>query len=74
MKQYLNWKSEAEETINSQKEDEEFNWYFMFGVRAIIYWYILSHIFNFLRKRTPKLPGLNVRRKNPNVRKFKRLV
>ncbi|XP_076950574.1 putative inactive ATP-dependent zinc metalloprotease FTSHI 5, chloroplastic [Bidens hawaiensis] len=73
MKQYLNWKSVAEETINSQKEDEEFNWYFMFGVRAIIYWYILSHIFNFLKKRTPKLPGLNVRRKNPNVRKFKRL-
>ncbi|KAL9992706.1 putative peptidase M41, AAA+ ATPase domain, ATPase, AAA-type, core [Helianthus debilis subsp. tardiflorus] len=73
MKQYLNWKSEAEENIKSQKEDEEFNWYFMFAVRAIVYWYILSHVFRFLKKRTPKLPGLKVRRRNPNMRKLRRL-
>ncbi|KAJ0446515.1 putative peptidase M41, AAA+ ATPase domain, ATPase, AAA-type, core [Helianthus annuus] len=73
MKQYLNWKSEAEENIKSQKEDEEFNWYFMFAVRAIVYWYILSHVFRFLKKRTPKLPGLKARRRNPNMRKLRRL-
>lgn len=74
MKQYLNWKSEAEEDIKSQQEDEEFNWYFMFIVRAIIYGYVLSHIFQFLKKRTPKLPGSTRRRKDPNMRKLKRLV
>lgn len=74
MRQYLNWKSEAEGIIKSQKEDEEFSWYFMFVVRAVIYGYILSHIFRFLKKRTPKLPGFKVRRRNPNMRKLRRLV
>ncbi|KAI3812339.1 hypothetical protein L1987_17046 [Smallanthus sonchifolius] len=73
VKQYLNWKSEAEESIKSQSEDEEFSWYFMFVVRAIMYGYILSHIFSFLKKRTPKLPGFKVRRRNPNMRKLRRL-
>lgn len=73
MKQYLNWKSEAEENIKSQSEDEEFSWYFMFVVRAIIYGYVLSYIFRFLKKRTPKLPGFRLRRRNPNMRKLRRL-
>ncbi|GKD00757.1 calreticulin isoform X1 [Tanacetum coccineum] len=64
---------EAEEDIRSQS-DEEFNWYFMFAVRFIIYLYVLSKIFDYLKKRTPKLlvvkrPG----RKNPNMRKLRKL-
>ena len=75
MKQYLNWKSEAEEDIRSQSEDEEFNWYFMFAVRFIIYVYVLSKIFEYLKKRTPKLPGVKrPGRRNPNMRKLRKLV
>nr|XP_043606226.1 probable inactive ATP-dependent zinc metalloprotease FTSHI 5, chloroplastic [Erigeron canadensis] len=74
MKQYQNWKSEAEESLRAQREDEEFSWYFMFAVRAIIYGYVLSSIFRFLKKRTPKLPGVNrPGRRNPNMRKLRRL-
>ncbi|PWA91797.1 ftsH extracellular protease family [Artemisia annua] len=74
MKQYLNWKSEAEEDIRSQSEDEEFNWYFMFAVRFIIYVYVLSKIFDYLKKRTPKLPGVKrPGRRNPNMRKLRKL-
>ncbi|XP_071702217.1 probable inactive ATP-dependent zinc metalloprotease FTSHI 5, chloroplastic [Rutidosis leptorrhynchoides] len=73
MKQYLKWKTEAEEEIKAQREDEEFSWYFFFAVRAIIYAYMLSHIFHFVKKRTPRLPGFWVRRRNPNMRKLRRL-
>ncbi|KAJ9549345.1 hypothetical protein OSB04_021888 [Centaurea solstitialis] len=73
MDRYLNWKSEADSDIKTRIEDSDFNWYFVFGVRAIIYGYVVFNIFQFLKRKIKKLPGIRPIRKDPNMRKLQRL-
>lgn len=71
--QYLNWKSEADSSIKIKIEDSEFNWYFVFVVRAIIYGYVVFNIFHFMKGKIKKLPGIRPIRRDPNMRKLRRL-
>ena len=73
MKQFKIWKSEVDLIIEAQKEDEETGWYWSFAVRAAIYGYILFRIFQFLKRRKPKI-SFWPKRKNINMRKLQRLV
>lgn len=73
MDQYLNWKLEEDKKIKIEVEDSMVNWYFLFVVRAIIYGYIVSKIFHFMKKKIKKLPGVRPIRRDPNMRKLQRL-
>ncbi|KAF2287552.1 hypothetical protein GH714_001251 [Hevea brasiliensis] len=69
---YLKWQSEAEMSFKSRKTDE-IQWYFWFVIRTAIYGYILFHIFRFMKRKVPILLGFGPLRRNPNLRKLKRV-
>lgn len=71
---YLKWQSETEISFLSRKTEDEFNWYFWFLVRSVIYGYILVNVFNFLKKRVPAVLGRGPYREDPNRRKLARVV
>ncbi|KVH95811.1 AAA+ ATPase domain-containing protein [Cynara cardunculus var. scolymus] len=74
MDQYLNWKSEADNSIKVKIEESEFNWYFVFVVRAIIYGYVVYNIFHFMKRKIKKLPTvIRPKRRDPNMRKLQKL-
>ncbi|XP_065852276.1 probable inactive ATP-dependent zinc metalloprotease FTSHI 5, chloroplastic isoform X2 [Euphorbia lathyris] len=69
---YLKWQSEAEKSFLSRKEDE-IQWFIWFVIRAAIYGYALFHIFNFMKRKVPRLLGFGPLRRNPNLRKLRRV-
>ncbi|KAI3698633.1 hypothetical protein L2E82_42328 [Cichorium intybus] len=73
LKRFLNWISEANREIRYLTEDDEdSNWYLFFFVRAAVYGYILFQIFQFIKRKTPKI-RIWPKRKNMNMRKLRRL-
>ncbi|KAL0446602.1 UNVERIFIED_CONTAM: putative inactive ATP-dependent zinc metalloprotease FTSHI 5, chloroplastic [Sesamum latifolium] len=69
---YLKWQSEAEIEFKSRKRNG-FRWHFMFLVRTAIYGYVLFHVFRFLRRKVPRVLGFGPLRRNPNLRKLRRV-
>ncbi|XP_062084344.1 probable inactive ATP-dependent zinc metalloprotease FTSHI 5, chloroplastic [Humulus lupulus] len=69
---YLKWQSEAEKSYKSRKRDD-FQWFFMFAIRTVIYGYILYHVLLFLKRRIPVVLGFGPYRKDPNLRKLGRM-
>ncbi|XVF57066.1 hypothetical protein PTKIN_Ptkin06aG0173700 [Pterospermum kingtungense] len=69
---YLEWQSEAEMNFKSRKTDD-FKWFLWFLIRSAIYGYILFHVFRFLKKKVPKALGYGPIRKDPNMRKLRRV-
>ncbi|KAK4423260.1 putative inactive ATP-dependent zinc metalloprotease FTSHI 5, chloroplastic [Sesamum alatum] len=69
---YLKWQSEAEARFKSRKRDG-FRWHFLFLVRTAIYGYVLFHVFRFLRRKVPRVLGFGPLRRNPNLRKLRRV-
>ncbi|KAL0372856.1 UNVERIFIED_CONTAM: putative inactive ATP-dependent zinc metalloprotease FTSHI 5, chloroplastic [Sesamum calycinum] len=70
---YLKWQSEAETKFKSRKRDG-FRWHFLFLVRTAIYGYVLFHVFRFLRRKVPRVLGFGPLRRNPNLRKLRRVT
>lgn len=70
---YLKWQSEAETNFKSRKTDE-FQWYFWFLVRTIIYGYILFNVFRYMKRKIPSILGYGPLRRDPNLRKLRRVV
>lgn len=70
---YLKWQSEAGTNFRT-RNTEEFKWYFWFLVRAAIYGYILFHIFQYMKKKVPRVLGFGPLRKDPNFRKLRKVV
>ena len=70
---YLKWQSEAERSYKSRKKDD-FQWFFFFVLRSVIYGYILFHVFQFLKRRIPVLLGYGPFRTDPNLQKLRRVV
>lgn len=70
---YLKWQSEAEMNFKSRKTDD-LKWFLWFLIRSAIYGYILYHVFRFLRRKVPKALGYGPIRKDPNMRKLRRVV
>lgn len=70
---YLKWQSEAEMNFKSRKTDD-FKWFVWFLIRSAIYGYILYHAFRFLRRKVPGVLGYGPIRKDPNMRKLRRVV
>ncbi|XWS58431.1 hypothetical protein CRYUN_Cryun08bG0033100 [Craigia yunnanensis] len=69
---YLKWQSEAEMNFKSRKMDD-FKWFLWFLIRSSIYGFILFHVFRFLRRKVPKALGYGPIRKDPNMRKLRRV-
>ncbi|PKI39092.1 hypothetical protein CRG98_040516 [Punica granatum] len=69
---YLKWQSEAEMSFRSRKTDD-IRWFFWFIIRSAVYGFVLFHIFHFLRRKVPRLLGYGPLRRNPNLRKLRRV-
>ncbi|KAK9161714.1 hypothetical protein Syun_008055 [Stephania yunnanensis] len=69
---YLKWQSEAEMNFKSRQTDD-FQWFLWFSVRSIIYGYLLFNIFRFMKRKVPSLLGYGPLRKDPNLRKLRRV-
>lgn len=70
---YLQWQSEAEMNFKS-RNTEDFKWFLWFLIRSSIYGFVLYHVFRFLKRKVPRLLGYGPFRRDPNVRKFWRVV
>ena len=70
---YLKWQSEADMSFRTRKQDG-FRWFFWFFVRCFIYGYVLFHTFRFMKRKIPRILGYGPLRKDPNLRKLRRLV
>lgn len=72
---YLKWQSEAEMSFRSRKQDDEnIQWFFWFFIRCFIYGYVLYHTFRFMKRNIPRILGYGPFRRDPNMRKLRRLV
>lgn len=69
---YLKWQSEVEKSFRSKKK-RGWVWYFWFLVRSVIYGYVLFHVFRYMKRKVPRLLGYGPFRRNPNLRKLRRV-
>lgn len=70
---YLEWQSKAEVNFNSRKTDE-FQWFLWFLIRSASYGFVLFHVLRFMKRKIPILIGFGPLRRDPNMRKLRRLV
>lgn len=69
---YLKWQSEAEMSFKSRNTGD-FQWYFWFLIRSIIYGYVVFHVLRFLKRKIPRVLGYGPIRRDPNFRKLRRV-
>lgn len=70
---YLKWQSEAEMNFNARKTDD-LQWLLWFLIRTGIYGFVLYHVLRFMRRKVPRLLGFGPLRRDPNLRKLRRVV
>jgi len=71
---YLNWQLNTEARVQSRRADDHFRWIMLFIARAAISGFVLINVFQFMRRKIPRLLGYGPMRKNPNRRKLERVV
>lgn len=71
---YLQWQLSAEANFKSRHTDGDVRWYFLLFIKAAISGFVLFHVFKLMRRKIPRLLGYGPVRKNPNRRKFWRVV
>lgn len=69
----MDWLTVADMNFRS-RNSLDFIWYLGFAVRTVIYGYVLLHIFRFMKRKIPRLLGYGPLRRDPNMRKLRRLV
>ncbi|XP_022719027.1 probable inactive ATP-dependent zinc metalloprotease FTSHI 5, chloroplastic [Durio zibethinus] len=69
---YIRWQAEAEMNLYYRKTDDS-KWFLWFLIGSTIYGFILYHAFRFLRRKVPKVLGYGPIRKDPNMRKLRRV-
>ncbi|XP_010926735.1 probable inactive ATP-dependent zinc metalloprotease FTSHI 5, chloroplastic isoform X1 [Elaeis guineensis] len=69
---YLKWQSEAEMNHNARKKDS-FRWYLGFLMRSTIFGFVLFNVLVFLKRKIPRLLGYGPLRRDPNLRKLRRV-
>ncbi|KAK9136718.1 hypothetical protein Sjap_007312 [Stephania japonica] len=69
---YLKWQSEAEMNFKSRQTDD-FQWFLWFSIRSMLYGYLLFNIFRFMKRKVPSLLGYGPLRRDPNLRKLRRV-
>lgn len=71
---FLKWQLSAETRTYTRKTESELQWKMLFISRIAISGFVLFHVFNFLRRKIPRLLGSGPVRKDPNRRKLGRVV
>ncbi|CAM8925447.1 unnamed protein product [Rhodiola kirilowii] len=69
---YLQWQSDAEASFRSRKK-KGLLWNFLFIVKSMVYGYVVFHVLRSLRRKVPRLLGYGPLRRDPNIRKFRRV-
>ncbi|CAL9154165.1 probable inactive ATP-dependent zinc metalloprotease FTSHI 5, chloroplastic isoform X1 [Musa acuminata AAA Group] len=69
---YLEWQSVAELNHRSRKKGSIW-WYFWFLMRSAIFGFLLFHVFRFSKRNIPRFLGYGPFRRDPNLRKFRRV-
>lgn len=69
----MDWLTVADMNFRS-RNSLDFVWYLGFTVRTVIYGYVLLHVFRFMKRKIPRLLGFGPLRRDPNMRKLRRLV
>ncbi|XP_068666932.1 probable inactive ATP-dependent zinc metalloprotease FTSHI 5, chloroplastic isoform X2 [Aristolochia californica] len=69
---YLQWQSEAEMSFKARKVGN-WQWYFWFLIRSGIFFFVLFNVFRFMRRKIPRLLGYGRFRRDPNLRKLRRV-
>ncbi|PIM99004.1 hypothetical protein CDL12_28506 [Handroanthus impetiginosus] len=69
---YMKWQTEAEANFESRKKDG-FRWYFWFLVRIAIYGYVVFHVFSFMKRKVPRVLGLDPLQRDLNFKKWERV-
>ncbi|CAL9108120.1 unnamed protein product [Musa textilis] len=69
---YLEWQSEAEINHRSRKPGS-IRWYFWFLMRSAIFGFLLFNVFRFSKRYIPRFLGYGPMRRDPNLRKFRRV-
>lgn len=71
---YLNWQLNAEARVQSRRADGDFRWIMLFIARAAISGFVLINVFQFMRRKIPRLLGYGPIQKNPNRRKLEQMA
>ncbi|XP_077215991.1 ftsH extracellular protease family [Tasmannia lanceolata] len=69
---YLKWQSEAELNFKARKRDG-IQWFLWFLIRSIIFGYVVTNVLRFMTKKIPRLLGYGPLRRDPNLRKLRRV-
>lgn len=70
---YLKWQADAEMNYRARKRDN-IQWYLWFLIRSIIYGFVLFNVIRYLKRKVPRLLGYGPWRRDPNLRKLRRVV
>ncbi|KAG1330897.1 putative inactive ATP-dependent zinc metalloprotease FTSHI 5, chloroplastic [Cocos nucifera] len=69
---YVKWQSETEMNHNARKKDG-IRWYLGFLMRSSIFGFVLFNVLRFLKRKIPRLLGYGPLRRDPNLRKLRRV-
>lgn len=70
---YLKWQFEAEMSCNARKTNG-IGWYLGFLMKSAIFGFVLFNVLWFLKRKIPRLLGYGPLRRDPNLRKLRRVV
>ncbi|MCI02544.1 FTSH extracellular protease family protein, partial [Trifolium medium] len=72
--QYLKWQLNAEASVKSRKADSEVQWIMLFITRTAIMGFVLVNVFNFMRRKIPRLFRYGpLQNRDPAMRKLWRV-
>ncbi|XP_045809012.1 probable inactive ATP-dependent zinc metalloprotease FTSHI 5, chloroplastic [Trifolium pratense] len=73
--QYLKWQLNAEAGVKSRKADSEVQWIILFIIRIAIMGFVLVNVFNFMRRKIPRLFRYGpLNNRDPAMRKLWRVM
>ncbi|KAL5983591.1 hypothetical protein ACLOJK_017679 [Asimina triloba] len=70
---YLNWQFEAEMNFKA-RESGGIGWFLGFFIRSIVFVFVVFNVLRFMKRNISRLLGYEPLRRDPNIRKLKRMA
>nr|QKY65106.1 AAA-type ATPase family protein [Passiflora pittieri] len=70
---FSKWYSEAKMRLKFSKSGHGTQWFLSFVIRTVIYGYIVFHMFQFLKRKVPRLHGYGPLVRDPSLLKLQRV-